>query len=124
MTLQEVKEILDADVIVGQDQLGLDVKNAGCADLMSDVLSIGKRGMLLLTGLKNLQVIRTAEIVGLAAIVMVRGKSPTPEMIQLAKELQIPLLSTRYILFESIGRLYAKGMVSVTEKISTMNNHS
>ena len=116
MTLQEVKEILDAEVIVGHDQLDLEVKKGGCADLMSDVLFFGKAGMLLLTGLNNLQVIRTAIVLGLAAIVMVRGKRPSLEMIHLAEEVQIPILVTEYILFEAVGRLYIKGMGSITEK--------
>jgi predicted transcriptional regulator len=116
VTLQEVKDILDAEVIVGHDRLGLEVKKAGCADLMTDVLLFGKKGMLLLTGLTSTNVIHTADVLGLAAIVMVRGKRPTPEMIQLAKELQIPILVTEYILFESVGRLYVKGIVGITEK--------
>ena len=122
MTLKEVKEILDAEVIVGYDQLDLEVKKGGSADLMSDVLFFGKAGMLLLTGLNNLQVIRTANILGLAAIVMVRGKHPSPEMIQLAEELQIPIIVTEYILFEAVGRLYIKGIVSITEKDSEISD--
>ena len=117
MTLQEMKEMLDAEVIVGHDQMGLDIKEAGCADLMSDVMFFGKEGMLLLTGLTNPHVINTAFVLGIAAIIMVRGKLPLPETIRLAEELQIPLLSTKYILFETVGRLYAKGLVSCMGKV-------
>jgi len=116
MTLREVKEILDAEVIVGQDQLEKEVNIAASADLMSDVLAYAKSGSLLLTGLTNLQVVRTSEVLDIAAIVMVRGKRPLPEMIRLAEELGIPILSTKYILFETAGRLYTKGMIGCIER--------
>ena len=117
MTLGEVKKILDAEVIVGHDRLDLEIEDAGCADLMSDVLVFCKAGCLLLTGLNNPQVVRTADVLDIAAIVIVRGKRPLPETIQLAEELQIPILTTKYILFESVGRLYAKGIVGCIEKV-------
>ena len=124
MTLQEMKEVLDAEVIVGRDQLGLEVKEAGCADLMADVLFFGKAGMLLLTGLTNPHVVNTAYTLGVAAIIMVRGKRPPPETIKLAEELQIPLLSTEYILFETVGRLYMKGIVGCIEKVISKREFS
>lgn len=117
MTLQEVKEILDAEIVVGEDQLDLEVKEAGCADLMSDVLFFGKSGMLLLTGLTNPNIIHTAYALGVAAVVMVRGKLPPPETIRLAEEFHIPLFLTKYILFETAGRLYMHGMVGNIKKV-------
>ncbi|OPY01614.1 MAG: DRTGG domain protein [Syntrophorhabdus sp. PtaB.Bin047] len=117
MKLQQVKDILDADVIVGNDQLEMEVKTAFGADLMSDVLAFAKPGSLLLTGLTNPQIIRTSDVLDIAAIILVRGKRPLPETIQLAEELRIPLLSTKYILFESVGRLYAKGIRGCIEKV-------
>jgi predicted transcriptional regulator len=117
VNLQQVKDILDADVIVGSDQLEMEVKTAFGADLMSDVLAFAKPGSLLLTGLTNPQVIRTSDVLDIAAIILVRGKRPLPETIQLAEELRIPLLSTKYILFESVGRLYAKGIRGCIEKV-------
>lgn len=116
MTLQGMKEILEAEVIVGHDKLDLEVKEAGCADLMSDILFFGKEGMLLLTGLTNPHVVNTANALDIAAIVIVRGKRPLPETVRLAEELQIPLLSTQYILFEAVGRLYVKGLIGCMEK--------
>jgi predicted transcriptional regulator len=115
--LKQVKDILDADVIVGNDQLEMEVKTAFGADLMSDVLAFAKPGSLLLTGLTNPQIIRTSDVLDIAAIILVRGKRPLPETIQLAEELRIPLLSTKYILFESVGRLYAKGIRGCIEKV-------
>jgi predicted transcriptional regulator len=117
LKLSEVKNILDAEVIVGEEHLDLEVKTAFGADLMSDVLAFAKAGSLLLTGLTNSQVIRTANILDIAAIILVRGKKPSTETINLAKELKIPLLITKYILFETAGRLYAKGIVGCLEKV-------
>ena len=118
MTLKEVKEMLDAEVFVGHDQLEMEVRTAFGADLMSDVLAFAKSGSLLLTGLTNPQIVRTSDVLDIAAIIIVRGKRPLPETIQLAEELQIPILSTKYILFETAGRLYTKGIVGCLEKVS------
>lgn len=124
MTLREVKEILDAEVLVGNDQLEMEVKFGASADLMSDVLAFAKSGSLLLTGLTNLQVVRTADVLDIAAIIIVRGKRPLPETIQLAEELRIPILLTQYILFETAGRLYAKGIVGCIEKVGEKRDFS
>jgi predicted transcriptional regulator len=124
VTLREVKEILDAEVIVGHDRLGLEISQAGCADLLSDVLVFCKTGSLLLTGLTNPQVIYTADVLDIAAIILVRGKRPFPETIELAEKFQIPILTTKYILFESVGRLYAKGIVSCMEKVDETRDSS
>jgi predicted transcriptional regulator len=110
MTLAEVKQILDAEVIVGEDRLDMEVERGFAADLMSDVLAFAKEGSMLLTGLTNPLVVRTADTLDLRVIVFVRGKRPAPDAIKLAKEKNIPLLATRYILFESCGRLFAAGM--------------
>lgn len=118
VTLKEVKEILDAEVFVGHDQLEMEVRTAFGADLMSDVLAFAKSGSLLLTGLTNPQIVRTSDVLDIAAIIIVRGKRPLPETIQLAEELRIPILSTKYILFETAGRLYEKGIVGCLEKVS------
>lgn len=124
MTLREVKEILEAEVIVGHNRLDMEVKTAAAADMMSDVLAYAKTGSLLLTGLNNPQVIRTADVLDIAAIIMVRGKQLLPETIQLAEELQIPILVTKYILFETAGRLYAKGIVGCIEKVGEKRDFS
>jgi len=110
VTLNEVKAILDADLLVGHDLLEMEVKTAFGADLMSDVLTFAKPGCLLLTGLTNHQIIRTADILGIAAIIITRGKKPSLETIRLAEEINIPVLSTKYILFEAAGRLYENGI--------------
>jgi predicted transcriptional regulator len=117
MTLAEVKKILDADVIVGEDKLDMEVGRAFAADLMSDVLAFAKEGSILLTGLTNTLVVRTADTLDLRVIVFVRGKRPAPDAIKLAKEKNIPLLATRYIMFESCGRLFTAGMQGSVQKV-------
>lgn len=117
MTLAEVKKILDADVIAGEDMLHIEVKTGFAADLMSDVLAYVKEGSILLTGLTNPLVIRTADTLDLSAIVFVRGKRPATDAVKLAEEKKIPLLATRYIMFESCGRLYAAGMQGSIQKV-------
>jgi len=117
MTLNDVKAILDADMLVGHDLMEMEVKTAFSADLMSDVLTFAKPGCMLLTGLTNPQIIRTADILEIAAIVITRGKRPSPETIRLAKEVNIPVLSTKYILFEASGRLYERGIRGCVEKV-------
>ena len=124
MRLQEVREILDADIIVGKDQMDMEVTAAFGADLMSDVLAFAKPGSLLLTGLTNPQIIRTSDVLDIAAIILVRGKRPLPETVQLAEELRIPLLTTQYILFEAVGRLYSKGIVGCIEKVGETRDFS
>lgn len=110
MKINEIKEILGAKVWVGEEYLDKNVHAACGCDLMSDVLAFAKEKVLLLTGLINPQVIRTAEMLDIKAIVFVRGKCPTEGMIKLAKEKHIALLSTNYPLYSACGRLYEKGL--------------
>jgi predicted transcriptional regulator len=124
LKLSEVKKILDADVAVGEEKLDLDVQTAFGADLMSDVLSFAKGGCLLLTGLTNTQIVRIANVLDIAAIIIVRGKKPPEETISMAKNLQIPILTTKYILFETAGRLYAKGIVGCVEKVESCSEQT
>lgn len=124
LKLREVKDILEAEVIVGDDILDLEVKTAFGADLMSDVLAYAKAGSMLLTGLTNTQVVRTANVLDIAAIILVRGKKPSSETIALARELKIPLLSTKYILFETAGRLYTKGIVGCLQKVENTSGRN
>jgi len=119
LTLREIKEYLDAEVLIGESQLDMEVKTAFVADLMSDVLAFATAGSLLITGLTNPQVVRTADVLDIAAVIMGRGKRPSPETFQLAEELNIPILTTKYILFEIAGRLYSKGIKGCIEKVGS-----
>jgi predicted transcriptional regulator len=110
MKLKEIARILGAEVIAGADLLETDVEMACGSDLMSDVLSFMKSESLLLTGLTNPQVVRTAEMSDLVAVCFVRGKKPDRETIKMAESKNIPLLTTPLPMFESCGRLYEKGL--------------
>lgn len=113
MLLSEIKSILDARVLTDEEDSVLSQKEiftaCGC-DLMSDVLAFVKDQSLLLTGLINSQVIRTAEMMDIVAICFVRGKTPPKDVIDLAKEKNITILSTDYPLYHSCGVLYANGL--------------
>ena len=116
MQLNKVKEILNGELIWGEEFLETDVR-AGCGcDLMSDVLSfISHDHALLLTGLTTPQVIFVADAVNVKAICFVRGKRPTDEIITLAREREIALLAVDLPLYEACGKLYAKGLVGCSE---------
>jgi len=116
MTLDEARKILEADVIVGANLQDI-VAEMGCgADLMSDVLAFAKTGTLLLTGLTNMQVVRTGEMADIVGICFVRGKRPPQETIELARENDLPLLTTELPMFESCGRLYRDGLRGCSER--------
>lgn len=112
MTLRKILEVTEAKALTPDVDLDINASSAFSADLMSDVLHLAKEGSLLLTGLTHPQVVRTAEMAGIAAILFVRNKVPPPETIQLAEEKGVPLLASRYTMFETGGRIYAAGMNS------------
>ena len=111
MKICTIRELLDARVIAGEERLGDHVYSACGSDMMSDVLAYVKDQAVLLTGLVNAQVIRTAEMMDMHCIVFVRKKEPTPEMIELAKESGIVLLATSKRMYEACGILYSNGLV-------------
>ncbi len=110
MTVADIKEALNASVISGESFLDREVHTACGSDMMSDVLAFMKDQAVLLTGLCNPQVIRTAEMMDVICIVFVRGKKPDEDMIRLANEREIPLLSTCHRMFSACGILYEKGL--------------
>ncbi len=110
MKLKEIKKILNADLLWGEKYLERNIDMANSSDLLSDILAFSKAGTLLLTGLVNLQVIRTAEMIEIAAICFVRGKKPDKAAVKLAISKGIPLLYTKLHMFESCGRLYKNGL--------------
>lgn len=112
MNLHSIREILNATVLTGQKALGRTVKGAYCADLMSDVLSFSLTDSILITGLTNTQVVRTAEVAEIEAIVFIQNKRPDSRTITLAEEKHIPLLVTEFTMFDACGRLYVRGLRS------------
>ena len=111
MKLKNVVELLEAEVLSENYDSEQDILAACGSDLMSDVLAFVKDQALLLTGLINPQVVRTAEMMDMKAIVFVRGKSASPEIIELAAESGITVPSTSYPLYVSCGKLYSNGLV-------------
>lgn len=110
MKLIEIKELLEAKVVSGENNLDTEV-NLGCAaDLMSDILAFGKPDSILLTGLINLQVINTANVSDIKAICFVRGKKPNEDIIKAAKRNDLVVLFTNLPMFETCGRLYKNGL--------------
>lgn len=110
MKLNEVQQILDAKILCGEKRLEEEVNSACGCDLMSDVLAFVKDKALLLSGLVNPQVIRTAEMMDISAIVFVRGKMPDENTLRLADEKNMIIFSTELPLYISCGRLYSKGL--------------
>ena len=114
MKISTIKDLLEADVICNEENLGKHVYSACGSDMMSDVLAYVKDQAVLLTGLVNSQVIRTAEMMDMVCIVFVRSKMPTPEMIELARESGIVLLATKRRMYEACGLLYNGGLVGTS----------
>lgn len=115
MTLEDIREILEAEVVAGSHLDATDVEMGCGADLMSDVLAFSRTGALLLTGLTNPQVVRTCEMADIVAICFVRGKRPPRETVELAADSSLPLLATRLPMFEACGRLYRHGLKGCSE---------
>jgi predicted transcriptional regulator len=110
MNIRDVYDLLDAEILAGGDRMDVELTTAFAADTMSDLLAFGRAGGILLTRMTSPQVIRTSDIMDIAAVIMIRGKLPSPEVIQLAEELHVPVLVTRHPQFEAAGLLYARGL--------------
>ena len=112
MKISKIKELLQAELLCGEEHLVSDVESACCSDMMSDVLAYVKDQGVLITGLINSQVIRTANMMDMVCIVFVRSKTPTEEMIELAKECGIVVMSSKLRAFEACGILWTAGLSS------------
>jgi len=112
MKIREIATLLDADVLCGEQMLEEEVQNACGSDMMSDVLAYVKDQGVLVTGLVNSQVIRTAMMMDMHCVVFVRNKRPSPEMVELAKENHIALLASESRMYEACGKLYQHGLGS------------
>ena len=110
MTLHEVRNILDARVLCCEDALDREVRSACGSDFMSDVLAYVKDQPLLLTGLVNPQVIRTAEMMDMQCIIFVRGKMPDETMLKMAIDRGILVMTTKNPMYRSCGLLYSRGL--------------
>ncbi|MBR4410051.1 MAG: hypothetical protein IKV72_05230 [Firmicutes bacterium] len=115
MKIREISQLLDAKLYTGEAMLEREVHNGFGCDLMSDVLAYAENEAVLLTGLVNPQVIRTAEMMDIMCLVFVRGKEPTEAMIKLAEERSIVLMSTDKRMFTACGILHDAGLKSGDE---------
>lgn len=110
MKIKQVLEILDGELLTGEDKLDLEIRTAFGTDLMSDCLAFVNENVLLLTGLISPQTVRTAEMMDIQAIAFVRGKVPPDAVIDLAKERGIVVITTKNTMFTSCGKLYTNGL--------------
>jgi len=113
MKLFELAETLEAAFICGENRGDIGFDKVGASDLMSDILAALSEDGILLTGLATVQVVNTAVIAGVRAIVFVRNKQPNPGVIEMARDHEMPMLTTPYSMFVSCGRLYANGLTGL-----------
>jgi predicted transcriptional regulator len=112
MKIREIATLLSADVLCGENMLDEEVQSACGSDMMSDVLAYVKDQGVLVTGLVNSQVIRTAMMMDMRCVVFVRSKRPSPDMVEIAKENHIALLASASRMYEACGKLYQHGLGS------------
>ena len=110
MKIEKIKELLNARVLCGEELLNGEVHSACGCDMMSDVLAFVKDQAVLLTGLCNPQVVRTAMMMDMRCIVFVRGKTPTDDIISLARDAGIVVLASDTRMYVACGILYAEGL--------------
>ena len=110
MTINTVKDLLEAEILCGSESLREEVHSACGSDMMSDVLAYVKDQAVMLTGLVNAQVIRTAEMMDMKCIVFVRSKRPSADMLELAEEHGIAVMTTAKRMYDACGILYSNGL--------------
>ena len=110
MKIRDIANLLEAEVLCGADLLDGEVNSACGCDMMSDVLAFVKEQAVLITGLCNPQVVRTAEMMDMRCIVFVRGKMPPKEVVALAEESGIVVLASNERMYVACGKLYAEGL--------------
>ena len=114
MKLSKVKDILECEVLYGEEILDeIEVSSCLGSDMMSDILAYAEPWAILITGLTNAQSVRTANVADAAAIIYIRGKKPHETTLELAQEMRIPVLSTEKGMFEVCGLLYTAGLAGI-----------
>lgn len=112
MTLSDIVNLLDGDVLVQGKGLDVEVPCAFASDLISDILMCTKEPTLLLTGLTNNQVVRLSDMIDLVGVVFVRGKKPLQDIVEMAEERGLPLIATSLTMYRSSGLLFNAGLRS------------
>lgn len=110
MTIQKIQELLHADILFGDELLDMDTEFAFSADMMSDVLAFAEHCSVLITGLCNSQVVRTAEMLDIVCVIFVHGKMPDKHILAMAREKKMVILSTAHFMFTTCGILYEQGL--------------
>jgi len=117
--LRDIVDAIGAQVLVGDKSLlEREITTASACDLMSDVLAFAKSGILLITGLTNSQVVRTAVIADLSGVIIVRGKQPETATVELARKMRVPLLGTSMHMFETCSELSKIGIIGTCSDTS------
>jgi len=112
--LHDLRDILQCEVLTEGDDLTVEVQNVVASDGMSEILAFAKSKELMITGLTNIQAIRTADIAGVSAVIFCRGKRPDTRVIEFAKKKKIPILATKMVMFDICAILYNKGLKGVS----------
>jgi hypothetical protein len=113
MKISTVQRLTDAIVVCGENKTEFEVDQGFSSDLMSDVLTLDTENLLLITGLSNIQTIRTAEMADIHYILFVRNKKTSDEMLKLASENNMVIMETPYSLFKTSGILFSGGLKPV-----------
>lgn len=113
MTIDDIIKFVDAQVVTSKPEAEKNLDKAFSSDLMSDVLTLDEENILLITGLSNLQLVRTAEMADIHAVLIARGKQASPEMIELANDNGLVILETPYSIYKASGILFSKGLKAV-----------
>jgi predicted transcriptional regulator len=114
VTLDDIRDILQCEVLTEGDDLSVDVQCVVASDGMSEILAFARSRELMITGLTNIQAVRTADIAGVSAIVFCRGKRPDTRVVDFAKKKRIPVLVTRMVMFDICAVLYNRGLKGVS----------
>jgi hypothetical protein len=110
MKIEKIIQLLDAKILCGNHRISDDITSAFSSDLMSDVLTLDAENILLITGLANVQIIRTAEVAEIHCLVIVRNKKVSENIVELATALNMVLIESPYSMFKASGILYANGL--------------
>lgn len=113
--IRELANVLEAKVICGDDRLDEEVRIGCTSDLMSDILTLDLENLVLITGLTNLQTIRTAEFADVSCIVLVRNKKASQEMIELANESDLVVMECKYSAFKSTHLVCQAGLLAIED---------
>jgi len=114
MKLAEIRDILECEVLTADDDLSVEVHQVVASDGMSEILAFAKSSELMITGLTNIQSIRTADIAGVSAVIYCRGKRPDKKVVEFARQKRIPVMVTKMVMFDICGILYNKGLKGVS----------